>query len=44
LDQAILDVIDKPKKAQKTARIGTLICQTLSEVTNGSSKTCWRTG
>jgi hypothetical protein len=25
LDQAILDVIDNPKKAQKTARIGTLI-------------------
>ncbi len=29
LDQAILDVIDNPKKAQKTARIGTLIWQTL---------------
>jgi hypothetical protein len=25
LDQAILDVINNPKKAQKTARIGTLI-------------------
>jgi transposase len=25
LDQAILDVIDNPKRAQKTARIGTLI-------------------
>ena len=25
LDQAILDVIDNPKKAHKTARIGTLI-------------------
>ena len=25
LDQAILDVINNPKKTQKTARIGTLI-------------------
>jgi hypothetical protein len=25
LDQAILDVINNPKRAQKTARIGTLI-------------------
>jgi transposase len=29
LDQAILDVINNPKKTQKTARIGTLIWQTL---------------
>jgi hypothetical protein len=29
LDQAILDVINNPQKAQKTARIGTLIWQTL---------------
>jgi hypothetical protein len=25
LDQAILDVINNPKKTQKTARIGTLV-------------------
>ena len=29
LDQAILDVINNPKKTQKTACIGTLIGQTL---------------
>lgn len=29
LDQAILDVINSPKKTQKTAIIGTLICTTI---------------
>ena len=29
LDQAILDVMNNPNKAQKTARIGTLLWQTL---------------
>jgi hypothetical protein len=29
LDQAILDVIDNPKKTQKTACIGALLWQTL---------------
>jgi hypothetical protein len=29
LDQAILDVIDNPKKTQKTTAIGTLFWQTL---------------
>jgi hypothetical protein len=32
LDQAILDVIDNPKMAQKNARVGTLICQTLGMI------------